>query len=172
MKRIITHAELLSLFSYDPDTGHLIRLKSRGAYKAGQRAGGFMRQSTGKLYRYLLIGEKSYREHRLIWFYVYGKWPFEVDHINGDGTDNRLCNLREVTHEENGKNQKLKKNNKSGVSGVHFCKTHVKWHVSIGVERKRRTIGYYDDFFSAVCARKNAEKMLGYHVNHGTDRPL
>jgi hypothetical protein len=43
----------------------------------------------------------QYKAHRVIWKLVYGEDPLFVDHINMDRADNRLCNLRSITHAEN-----------------------------------------------------------------------
>ena len=45
---------------------------------------------------------KIYPTHRLAWLMAYGVWPSgDIDHINGDRQDNRLCNLRDVSHSRN-----------------------------------------------------------------------
>lgn len=62
----------------------------------------------------------QYSAHRLAWFLSHGKWPeHQIDHINGIRTDNRLCNLREATNQQNTQNRhKPNANNKSGYLGV------------------------------------------------------
>jgi len=103
---------------------------------------------------------------------IYGHEPKEIDHINSDGLDNRLINLRNVDHLENGKNQKMKSNNISGVTGVSWNKKRSKWHANIGIKKRKIHIGYFFDKFEAVCARKAAEIKYGFHENHGLSRSV
>lgn len=86
----------------------------RATFHYSPENGTFTRRSTGKVagckasHGYLVIrfGEKLRYAHRLAWLYVHGVWPTNViDHINGDKTDNRLANLRDVTTAANAKNR-------------------------------------------------------------------
>jgi len=110
-----------------------------------------------------------YYAHRIIWEMKYGDIPDDmyIDHIDGNGMNNRLSNFRLVTNNDNAKNKKLHKNNKSGVSGITWYKKLEKWTVRIGVNGKEKHLGYFEDFFEAVCRRKSAEVEFGYHINHG-----
>lgn len=82
----------------------------------------------------------------------------ETDHINRDRTDNRRCNLREVTRQQNVMNRSLGSNNTSGVTGVCFCKKNNKWHSRIEINGKNIHLGYFKDIALATLARKDAEK--------------
>lgn len=81
----ITQDYLKSIFNYDPEEGQLTRIKT------GVVVGSSVYFKTNKK-RYIQIGlnNANYLAHRLIWLYLYGYWPDQVDHINGDGTDNRI----------------------------------------------------------------------------------
>ena len=81
-----------------------------------------------------------------------------IDHINHDGLDNRKCNLRICTNQQNICNCKIPKNNKSGVKGVYWSKDKNKWTVQVTINNKTKYIGRYDDFDEAVKARLEAEK--------------
>ena len=108
--------------------------------------------------------------HRLIWCYYYGKWPesdLVIDHINGNFRDNRIVNLRLVTHTENNKNRSTPKDNTSGHLGIHRVKNRGKWQVQIGVNGKNVHVGYFKNKDDAIAARKEAEIKYGYHKNHG-----
>ena len=106
--------------------------------------------------------------HRIIWAMTTGAWPKgRIDHANGDKSDNRIQNLRDVTCAENSRNQKRYKNNASGVTGVHWDRRREKWQASIKTDAERKFLGQYDCFFKAVKARKDAETKYGYHANHG-----
>lgn len=167
----LTQETLRQLLHYDPETGVFTWLESRGRVKKGSVAGN---QSFNgcKLYVSIRILRKLYRAHQLVWLYMMGDIPPEIDHINGDGTDNRWCNLREVTRQENCRNHRLRSNNLSGVCGVHWDPVNNKWRAEIGLSGKGVKLGRFSNFFDAVCARKSAENRLGFHANHGSDRPL
>lgn len=153
------------LFDYNAATGEVTRRVTVGYQaKAGDIAG-----YTAGADPHLRIGiaGKLYLLHRVIWLMVYGEWPGEVDHINGDASDNRLVNLRDVTHEENGRNQRLRSNNQSGALGVCWHKGSRKWRAVIVVNNKQIHIGMFADKVDAMAARKSAEKKYGFHNNHG-----
>lgn len=113
-----------------------------------------------------LKGRKFYL-HRIIWFMAYGYAPEQIDHINHDTLDNRIENLRPSNNLSNGHNQSMKKNNKSGVTGVFWCGRDGKWWAYINKDGKRNFLGTFDDFDLAVSARKKAEVKMGFHKNHG-----
>lgn len=108
-----------------------------------------------------------FSEHRAIWTMVYGYWAKEIDHINGDPQDNRLENLREVTHRENCLNGRRRSRNTSGANGVNWDASRNKWLVRIQTEKGAVNRGRFDSFDDAVAARKAAEAEYGYHENHG-----
>ncbi len=79
----------------------------------------------------------------------------EVDHRNGNGLDNRRFNLREATHAQNMRNQKLNRNNKSGFKGVSYKRSHRKWRACISMHGKTIELGYHDTpeiAYTAYCA--------------------
>lgn len=121
-------------------------------------------------YYEIRIDRKLYRAHKLAYLYTRGYLPeLEVDHINGVRGDNRLTNLREVTSSENKRNSSIRNDNSSGVVGVSWYKASSKWSAQIRVPNcyKNEFLGYFEDKFQAICARKSAENRLSYHANHG-----
>ena len=134
--------ELVSEYiSYNPKTGFFNRLKTSGTKKPGDSVG----FQIGR-YLQLCICGKVIRGHRLAWFLTYGYLPKAIDHINGDGLDNRLCNLREVTQQQNNQNhRKPPKHNTSGFLGVSFFKAGNKFAAHINVDGKKKHLGYFDD---------------------------
>lgn len=99
----LTLARLKTLISYDPETGVFTRVGFRkGRGRAGSKAGTF--DDDG--YVIVCVDYKSYRANRLAWFYLFGVWPDgSIDHINGDRSDDRWCNLREISNQENSQNR-------------------------------------------------------------------
>lgn len=82
--------------------------------------------------------------HRLAWLYVHGEWPSKhLDHLNGNRTDNRIENLRQVSVAENAENtRRPHRDNKSGYLGV--CKKRGKWLAVIQIKGKYTRIGLFD----------------------------
>ena len=94
--------------------------------------------------------------HRLI---LRAEDGFDVDHRNGNGLDNQKFNLRKATRSQNKMNlQNLNSNNTSGVTGVSWFKITQKWRAQITLNKKAKTIGYFDDKADAIKARRDAEK--------------
>jgi hypothetical protein len=84
-----------------------------------------------------------------------------IDHINGDGTDNRRSNLRPCNHAQNMQNSRLARDNTSGHKGVYFDGRRNKWFAKINAFGKSYYLGQYDRFEDAVAAREEA--ALKYH---------
>lgn len=163
----ITQEYLRSFASYDPATGILFRYrKTSGRPQIGPM--GWVVQNNGLSYLRTKIGHTHIMVHRLIWFYVTGEWPEqEIDHIDGDGLNNRWNNLRQVSDTVNMKNQRLYRSNKSGIHGVYWDKEVGCWRVHISSEGVRTYLGRGDSVFDAACLRKRAELTHGFHPNHG-----
>lgn len=65
--------------------------------------------------------------HRIIWKWVHGVEPDQIDHINGRTGDNRITNLRSVSRSLNQRNSCLRRDNTSGFFGVHYVRSSRKW---------------------------------------------
>ena len=167
----LTQAKLKEFLHYDPETGIFtwkVRSSIRVRVRAGDIAGCKHKLSTGKTYIKISLEGREYYAHSLAWLYMAGHFPPMIGHANGDGTDNRFCNLYEGSRAETQKNMRLFSNNSSGISGVRWHPKRGRWHSYIGGQFLLLT----PDFFEACCARKSAELRLGFHVNHGSVRPL
>lgn len=166
------------LLDYDPATG-LLKWRERGAEffpgKRGQLRNSIFNRAFAGMpalatetedgYLCGKILQKRVLAHRAAFAYVYGVWPEQVDHINGNRRDNRIANLRSVDHITNCRNRRRVDRNTSGVTGVVYCRG--KWLASITIDQKRRHIGSFDSLLVAAEARKAAEVKHGFHANHG-----
>lgn len=161
--QMITQAQLKSILDYDQDTGLFTwKKKLSNRTEIGNLAGYY------KDFKYtqICIEGTLYYAHRLVWLYMYGYMPKYVDHINKNKSDNRLCNLREATNQQNAFNSKKPSNNTSGIKGVMWNKYAKKWHVQLCFNKKKKHIGYYADFFEACCISiKTRNLMHGEFAN-------
>ena len=107
---------LLSTYRYDEETGKLINKKWNREYPGVIFNNGYVRVI-------VFFRGKQFKlwKHRLVFFLVYGRFPKEIDHINGLKTDNRIENLREVSGSENCQKRdcQWKKNPESGLPGIN-----------------------------------------------------
>jgi len=108
--------------------------------KKDTRAGG----CGGQGYRIVMFKGKRYLTHRVLWALHHGEWPNgEIDHINGNPRDNRLENLRVVTHQQNCINRKKPSSNTSGFKGVIYCKKSSKYRARIKVDGTYLSLGSF-----------------------------
>ncbi len=179
---LLSADDLRQLLIYDPATGKLVwraRTLANYSHLAPDRQAlclaRFIRKQEGQEagsmdngYRRLYVGGKSVYSHRVIWCMVYGEWPqHEIDHINGDRTDNRLANIRDVPAVVNARNQGLRRDNTSGCGGVIWHAQSRKWRAVVQGRFGRHDMGLFpdkDDAERAVLA-KRAE--LGFSADHG-----
>lgn len=182
----LTQDLLKELIHYDSETGvftwkhrDVKYFKNETAYKkwntrfAGKTFGTkYTVSHNGKSYITGCILYKQIDLHRLAWIYVYGEMPNQVDHIDGDGTNNAISNLRNVTPSVNRKNTRRMSTNTSGFCGVSWRSKSKKWRARIMIGKKEIHLGIFDSFSEAVKAREEANIKYGFHVNHGMVRPL
>jgi hypothetical protein len=110
-----------------------------------------------------MADRKLYLAHRLIFLYHFGYMPeHEVDHIDRSRANNRIENLREVSHTCNLRNSTQRSQTSSGVKGLSFHKPTQKWQANIVVNGASRYLGLYSDFAEAVAHRLAAEQCLDW----------
>jgi hypothetical protein len=173
-KQVEDHHQIKIIFdsvSYDPLTGILTWKKYINSRAVKGSKAGSERKNRKETYIRRSINKKSYFAHRIAWLLFYGKFPNgSIDHIDGNGINNSISNLRDVTTSENRRNSRIAETNKTGVCGVFFNKQKNKYESKIKVNYKTIHLALTNDFFLAVCARKSAEKRYGFHENHGSVR--
>lgn len=153
----LTAARLRHLLDFDKSTG-IFRWRIKWyRMNPGDTAG----TPDGRGYWHIMISRRSYKSHRLAWLHTYGEWPGgDIDHINGDRSDNRVSNLKICTNAENGQNRGLNKNNKSGHVGVSFHAQTGKWQAHIHADGRRHQLGEFLEKEDAALAYANAKTKL------------
>lgn len=174
----MTAQDIIDAFAYDPQTGKFIwkdrpvshfpnadyyrrwRTRCLGKPALCQKHGnGYL---SGRLF------DRNVYAHRAAWAIYYGRMPEgQIDHINGDRSDNRIENLREVSNAENAHNQKARDDSTSGVLGVHKRGDTGRWTAYVNRDGKRHCLGCFDTKAEAIAARRDEERRLGFHENHG-----
>ena len=118
------------------------------------------------------IFDMSFPSARVAWAIVHGVWPTEhIDHIDGDGLNNRIANLRDVSNAVNHRNCWRASNNTSGTTGVSLSKRCGKWEAYIKIDGKRYGLGHWRTLAEAKAARFAAQKIAGFSERHGCERP-
>lgn len=154
-----TQEEVRLRYTYDPETGVLRHTdyNKMARRKHGEEAGHLHHQG----YRVVVLHNRQYQVHRIVWLYVYGAMPDgHIDHINRCRDDNRICNLRIVTRSQNKHNGNTYANNTSGEPGVYFMTSIGRWQARINVGGVRRHLGSFVNFEDAVAARRRAKAAL------------
>lgn len=135
-------------FSYDENTGKFTLTKSggrgkKGEYVTSQDSHGYIRVS---------VGGSRYLGHRVAWLIMKGEWPeCDIDHINGDRTDNRIVNLRKLSRSDNLVNQK-KTRGVSKHKGVTFSN-------GLWVAQFSNKVGYLG------CSKVEDEAAMIYNIH-------
>jgi hypothetical protein len=177
---------LRNLLRYEPDTGKVF-WRERGpemylhcrdpqgyakrfnARCAGTELGGGKAKAK---YRIAHIGvdgrQYNVMLHRVVWCLHYGEWPkYSIDHIDGDPSNNRIANLRDVPMAENLRNRRRMKNNTSGANGVQWSPRLKLWKALAHIGGKTCYLGSYPDKDAAEHAAYIARKALGFSERHG-----
>jgi len=169
-----------SCLNYDPATGSLTwkerpreHFATERAWKtwnlrfAGREAGAKYAERRTH-YRKIKINNRDYLAHRLAFLLFWGCWPTDqIDHLDGNGLNNRWDNLREATSQENNRNKRRRRNNTSGVNGVYWHRGRRKWCSRIKLDGRYVHLGYFDTLEEAAAARLASNETHGFTGRHG-----
>lgn len=150
-KELISASDLRAIAFYDAASGKLFRL-------SGQEIGRTRQDG----YVYAKLSGSRYLVHRLVWLHATGKWPTgQIDHINGNRSDNRLENLRDVCHSINLQNQRTAhRGSSSGLLGVSWRRDKEKWAAGIKVCGRQKHLGFFSSKSDAHAAYLTAKRVL------------
>lgn len=148
--------ELLSKYSYDD-----------GALYKNNKKIGWLKVLGTKKYVGVMFNNREYYAHQIIFLLHHGYIPKVVDHIDGNGLNNVISNLRSCTQAQNCQNSKIRSDNKSGSKGVYWNSTRKKWIVDFIFNKKRKIIGQFDDLELAdLVAQEARAKYHGKFARH------
>ena len=138
-------AHLMATYRYDAATGKLINKKWNREFP------GMINKANGYVFVWVYFRGERFKllKHRLVFFLVHGRFPKEIDHLNGIKTDNRIENLREVSGSENCQNRdcQWKENADTSLPGIY---------------KKSRT---FETRFRARLLRSSIPEMLFFHTS-------
>lgn len=160
----VSAVEVIRLFWYDPRTGVLYNRVDRGRAKAGAIAGNVRPLTCGKSVIYVSVNGFVAPVHRWIWLYCHGFLPVvEIDHVDGDSGNNRICNLRLCM--DGGVNlhnlHRANKSNKLGLLGVSKKKNRNVFRAAIRPPGQDQiSLGYFKTALEAHEVYIRAKRKL------------
>lgn len=153
---------------YDESSPSCLRWKqSTGPRSPKDSIAGTKSKSNG--YWKIKHNNKIYGAHRVVWLLMKGDLPKQIDHIDGNRSNNKIENLRVANNYQNTQNAKLRKDNTSGVKGVDWRPKQQKWRVRISSNGVKINLGFYDDLELAELVITEARnKYHKEYANHGS----
>lgn len=151
------------VFSYCPATGIIIWKNPINKKAITGKQAGYVWRHLRKEYLIVPFGRKQVKAHRLAWALYYGSFPkHQIDHVDNNGLNNKIENLRDVEQTINQKNRRINLNNKAGMAGVYYDKNCKKWRASIQSDKKRYNLGCFEYLQEAKEARQKANIKYGF----------
>lgn len=167
---MITYDYVAECLNYISAVGRFVwKVRPRNHFSSDRGCKGFNTRLAGNTaghhrkdnYVHIIIDNKAYKAHRLAWLLFHGAWPDgQIDHIDGDSSNNRIDNLRTATCSQNMCNKGRYSNNTSGCKGVSFVPSTKKWRARLQKEHKRRLVGEFNTFEEAAAACNTARTIL------------
>lgn len=139
-------AMLKKILELDASTGNL-RWKEKMSRKVvvGSIAG----SSRGNGYKYVQVNKIKFGCHRIVFAFIHGYWPKEIDHIDGNPANNKPDNLREADRTTNNYNRCKPKHGAFEMKGVFKQKRGRTWAVRLTTNGVQKRIGGFDTAESA-----------------------
>jgi hypothetical protein len=155
----VPDVELLKMhLNYNPDTGvFLAKTGGRAGWKIGEPVG-----FNDRGYLRIHINKKYHAAHRLAWVMTHGFLSDEdqIDHIDGNRSNNSISNLRIASHGANCQNVGIPRHNTSGIKGVHWAASNKKWRAQIKLHGKRYFLGDFNSKEEAAKAYEAASLQM------------
>ncbi len=117
--------------------------------------------ASGHGYKKIVVSQKKYYVHQVIFLMQHGYIPKLIDHIDGNTNNNAIQNLREANKTQNSHNAKMRLDNTSGHKSVIWHKKANKWMVQLQLQKKSKYFGVFDDFEFACLVADEARSF--YH---------
>jgi len=154
---MITQERLRQVAAYDEHTGEFIRIKPL----KGRRVGQAMGSKRWDGYVRIRIDQRTYYGHRLAWFWAHNEWPpEEIDHIDGNPSNNRLSNLRAVSRAVNQENiRKPPRHNTTKLLGASRA-AGGKFMAALMVRKRQVYLGTFSTAEEAHAAYLTAKRRL------------
>ena len=158
---------LEQVLRYEPHTGKFFwRIDRPRKTKAGDEAGHINKRG----YVEIRYNHKTYAAHRIAWYLHTKQDPgaLQIDHVNGNPSDNKIANLRLATAGQNAKNIRKKAGTASKHKGASWHKRSGKWQSQIRVDGQNIYLGCFKTDYEAHLAYcKAAAKLHGDFANFG-----
>lgn len=162
----LTQQQVQELFEYrDGDLHWKPRTLSRNRPSVlnGKKVG----CPNGSGYLTMVHDKRKYYLHQLVFLMHHGYIPSNIDHIDGNGSNNRIENLRLATVSENMYNTKINTKNTSGFKGVHFNKQKQKWQAKLWVRGEQIARVFQSKELAVEFMELFREMAHGQFANHG-----
>jgi hypothetical protein len=138
--------------TYNSENGMLYWAKTINSRAVAGNPAGYLHQSG---YMRVKLNGRNYHAHRIAWLLYYGHDPVgDIDHVNGVPTDNRMTNLRDVSHRQNQQNRKEHRAGKR--PGVQ--KVGARWRAYIQINGAQTHLGYFATQEDAAKAYERRSK--------------